>query len=69
MNLAKAWFWNVVTSANRLINVTLLFSRKPTTLSKRAAIARDKGKAWGCILCRMLDKLDRGHCDRALLGD
>lgn len=69
MNLVKNWFWNVVTSANRLINVMVLFSRKPTTLSKRAAVARDKGKTWGCVLCRFLDSIDPHHCDKALMGE
>lgn len=69
MNVAKAWFWNVVTSFNRLVNVAVLFSRKPVTLSHRAAEARAKGKTWGCVLCRILDTLDRNHCAKALAGD
>ena len=36
------------------------------TISFRAATARGQGKSWGCVLCRWLDEVDPGHCDRAL---
>lgn len=36
------------------------------TISARAAQARNEGRRWGCVLCRWLDRLDAGHCDRAL---
>lgn len=38
-----------------------------TTISRRAAIAQQKGRRWGCVLCRFLDVLDKGHCARELL--
>ena len=34
------------------------------TISSRAAHARPA--RWGCLLCALLDRLDPGHCDRAL---
>lgn len=37
------------------------------TISYRAATARTQNKRWGCLLCRWLDDVDRGHCDRALV--
>ena len=36
------------------------------TISWRAAIARDQGKRWGCVLCRWLDRLDPDHCDKSI---
>ena len=39
-----------------------------TTISARAARARNAGRRWGCVLCRLLDMLDKGHCDRMLEG-
>lgn len=33
-------------------------------LSARAARVRKEGRRWGCVLCRLLDKLDPGHCDK-----
>lgn len=37
------------------------------TISERAAKARAAGKRWGCVLCGLLDRIDRGHCDRSLM--
>lgn len=42
------------------------------TISERAAKARNAGRRWGCILCRVLNRINPGHCDRALtstIGD
>jgi len=42
------------------------------TISERAAKARNAGRRWGCVLCRALNWINRGHCDRALtstIGD
>lgn len=36
------------------------------TISTRAARAQLRGRRWGCLLCGILDKLDPGHCARAL---
>lgn len=48
------------------LNVALLFSERVETLSRRAARARNGGKRWGCILCRVLDAVVSNHCDDAL---
>lgn len=34
------------------------------TISSRAA--HDRPQRWACALCWLLDKLDPGHCDRAM---
>lgn len=42
------------------------------TLSERFAKARNAGRRYGCIACMLLDKINPGHCDRALtstIGD
>jgi hypothetical protein len=39
---------------------------KVTTISCQAALARNAGKKWGCVLCTMLDDVDPNHCDDAL---
>jgi hypothetical protein len=50
-----------------------LFGGSPNeTVSERAAKARNAGRRWGCILCSLLDRVNRGHCDNALtstIGD
>lgn len=32
------------------------------TVSSRANRARAEGRAWGCILCRVLDTIQANHC-------
>jgi hypothetical protein len=32
------------------------------TISSRANRARDEGRRWGCLLCRLLDALSPNHC-------
>lgn len=42
------------------------------TISERAAKARNEGREWGCLLCKMLGWINPGHCDNALtstIGD
>jgi hypothetical protein len=42
------------------------------TISERAAKARNEGREWGCVLCRILNWINPGHCDNALtstIGD
>ncbi len=34
------------------------------TISSRAA--HDRPQRWACLLCWLLDKLDPGHCERAM---
>jgi hypothetical protein len=33
-------------------------------LSTRAQRVRKEGRRWACILCRLLDRFDPGHCDK-----
>lgn len=39
------------------------------TISRRAARARDAGHPFGCVLCRILNWIDPGHCDYYLKSD
>lgn len=39
------------------------------TISARAAKARNGGKRWGCILCKVLDFVQSNHCTNALKND
>lgn len=42
----------------------LLGGHEDETISSRAAKARAAGRRWGCVLCRIVDAIDRDHCDR-----
>lgn len=35
------------------------------TGSSRAARARREGRRWGCILCRILDTIEKDHCKKS----
>ena len=61
-NPAKAW--RIAIGFDQLVNVAAN-GHEDETLSSRAARARDSGRRWGCVLCRLLDALDPGHCDKS----
>jgi len=62
------WLWNLLVTVDFAFNTVVLASSNAETLSKRAARARNKAQRWGCILCALLERVDRGHCDDALNG-
>ncbi|MCW5319622.1 hypothetical protein D5039_00030 [Verminephrobacter aporrectodeae subsp. tuberculatae] len=39
------------------------------TVSSRAAKAAGRGRRWGCLVCRLLDRIDPGHCARNVETD
>lgn len=57
----RAYLWNLLIAFDQLIN-TLLGGYPDETISSRAAKAMSAGKQWGCLLCKILDMIDRGHC-------
>jgi hypothetical protein len=60
---ARAWLiviayddlWNVVSNGDL-----------GQTISYRAATAMVEDKKWGCVLCKWLDEVQQGHCEKAL---
>ena len=43
------------------------FQGRPcATISERLARSRGRGETMGILGCRLLDRYDRGHCDRAI---
>ncbi|ALF01681.1 hypothetical protein CPT_Percy47 [Caulobacter phage Percy] len=62
------YFWNLLIALDQLLN-TLLAGNPDETLSSRAYKASLKGKAWGCILCKLLDKIDKNHCAESVEPD
>ncbi len=63
---APAKAWAIAVALDDAANVAGN-GRLGQTISARAAQARSEGRRWGCVLCRLLDRLDSGHCDRALV--
>lgn len=39
------------------------------SISSHAALNAQRGKRWGCVLCRWLDALEKNHCALSLQGD
>lgn len=55
--------WSVALAIDDLGNVAAN-GALGQTISSRAA--HDRPQRWACLTCWVLDKLDPGHCDRAM---
>lgn len=63
--------WPVAVANDQALNAALVGKpgSEDETVSSRAGKAARAGKRWGCILCRLLDAVDPGHCDRNIEVD
>ena len=71
MNPILRYLMNWLILLDQALN-TLAAGSPNETVSERAAKARNKGKRWGCYLCKFLGWVNPGHCDNALtstIGD
>ena len=70
MSAALRWLGNylirVLTVFDIMVQVLVFDGDPHETISDRAALRRQKGVRWGCVLCHALDWINPGHCDRAL---
>lgn len=64
----KRYGKRVFLATSQLLNA-LLGGDEDETLSSRAGKARARGRRWGCVLCRVLDALDKDHCIKAIERD
>ncbi len=64
----KRWFKDILIGVDQLGNA-LLRGDPDETISSRAAKAQLKGKTWGCVLCKFLDKIDPDHCQKSIEKD
>lgn len=53
--------WKLGISYDQLAN-TAFGGSEDETISSRANRARSEGRRWGCILCKLLDKIKKNHC-------
>ena len=60
--------WRLAVSYDQLAN-TAFGGDEDETISSRAGKASVSGRRWGCVLCRLLDWLDPGHCARNIEPD
>lgn len=63
--------WPVAVANDQALNAALVgrSGSEDETISSRAGKAAQSGRRWGCILCRVLDWFDPGHCARNIEPD
>lgn len=61
----KQYLWNILIAADQFWN-TVFAGNPDETISSRAGRAAKRGDRWACILCRILDRLDPGHCEKSI---
>jgi hypothetical protein len=59
VNPARAW---VMAIAHDQLANAATGGDVDETISSRAYRAQVEGRRWGCLLCKMLDIIDKGHC-------
>lgn len=57
--------WEILQGMDRLGNA-VGNGNSAEFISTRANRAMKEKKRWGCVLCKLLDKVDPGHCARSL---
>lgn len=62
----RGYFFNVSVSFDELLNA-ISGGHPDETISSRASKARNNGKGWGCILCKVLNFFEEDHCDKVIL--
>ena len=60
--------WRIAVGYDQLVNVAAN-GDEDETISSRAGKAARKGRRWGCVLCRLLDKIEAGHCEKNIEKD
>ena len=60
--------WRLAVAHDQLWNVPWGGS-EDETISSRAAKAMRRGDRWGCVLCKLLDRIDPDHCLKNIEND
>ena len=63
----RAYVINVLVGIDQLANA-ILGGDPMETISFRAALAREDGAQWGCVMCKFLNLFQRDHCDRTVFS-
>ncbi|GAB3249256.1 hypothetical protein [Chitinimonas naiadis] len=72
---ASAWmFFAILAGSPRAWRLAIAFDQtanaatggsEDETISSRANRARLQGRRWGCLLCRLLDRIEKDHCAKS----
>jgi hypothetical protein len=65
MKCLRRYLYGIGIALDQLANA-ILAGYPDETVSTRAALARKRGERWGCVLCKLLDRIDKDHCYRSL---
>lgn len=63
--MLKRYIWNLLIALDQFGNA-LAAGDPDETISSRAGKGKAEGKRWACLLCRLLDQIQRGHCDKSI---
>lgn len=66
LNFLKRYLLNILIVLDIAVNALVLLGSPYETISSRAGKAQLKQQRWGCVLCRVLDWLQKGHCKTAM---
>lgn len=66
MGIVKRYLMNLVVLLDQAANCILLGGSPNETISSRAGKAQLAGARWGCVLCAILDKIQKNHCKIAM---
>ena len=70
--------WAIISNTDRAWRIALAYDRlgnavanddEVQTISGRAQVARLAGKRWGCVLCYLLDSIQKDHCVNSARGE
>lgn len=64
----KRYFWNILIAIDQMVN-TLLLGDPDETISSRMGKRARKGDRLGISICRFLNLLDKGHCEKSIEKD
>lgn len=65
----KSYCLRVLIAFDQMVQAALKYGIPGQTISARAWKARNRGRVWGCALCRFLDWLQPDHCQMARDND
>lgn len=60
--------WHIALAQDQAVNAGFGGS-EDETISSRAGKSAARRERWGCVLCKLLDKLDPGHCQKSIETD
>ena len=65
------YLWAIVTNPTRALEIAIVLDRlgntaangaDSETISSRAGRGQIEGQKWACILCKVLDRIQKNHC-------